>query len=393
MATLAARLTQQLASYHEQKKYRPQDILESEQGGRVRINGREAIMLASNNYLGLASHPKIKEAAVKAIEKYGAGTAGVRYLCGNMTLHHQLEERLADWLGFEACLVLTSCFAANQGVIPALMDRGDVIFSDELNHASIIDGVRLARADKKVYKHSDMDDLDRLLAENPTDGLKMIVTDGVFSMEGDTVPLDRLIPIAEKHGAFVMVDDSHATGFVGETGRGTPELYGVQGKIDILTSTMGKALGGIAGGFVCGSKDLRDYLTQAARTYIFTNALPPAVLGASLAALDIVQSSTELVDRLRANTRRFRERIKQVGYSIPEGDHPIVPVIVGDTPKALELAKGLFEEGVFATGFGFPLVPEGQARVRAQISAAHTEKDIDDAVAAFEKVGRRLGII
>ena len=393
MAALADRIAQQLVTYHEQEKYRPQDILESEQAGRVRINGREAIMLGSNNYLGLASHPKIKEAAISAIEKYGAGTAGVRYLCGNMTLHHELEERLADWLGYEACLVLTSCFAVNQGVIPALQGDGDLIVSDELNHASIIDGVRLSRADKRVYKHCDMDDLDTHLAGNPTDGLKMVVTDGVFSMEGDTAPLDRIVEVAQKHGAFTVVDDSHATGFVGPTGKGTPELYGVEEKIDILTSTMGKALGGIAGGFICGTKDLRDYLTQAARTYIFTNALPPAVLGASLAALDLVRSSTELMDKLRANTRRFRDRMKQVGYQIPEGDHPICPVIVGETPKALELAKGLFEEGVFATGFGFPLVPEGQARVRAQISAAHTDQDIDDAVAAFEKVGKRLGII
>jgi glycine C-acetyltransferase len=393
MATLADRVAEHLATYHAERKYRPQDILESEQGGRVRINGREAIMLASNNYLGLASHPKIKEAAIRAIEQYGAGTAGVRYLCGNMTLHHELEERLADWLGFEACLVLTSCFAANQGVIPAVVREGDLILSDELNHASIIDGVRLARATKKIYRHCDAEDLDRQLAENPTDGLKMVITDGVFSMEGDAAPLDRLLEVAQRHGAFLLVDDSHATGFVGPTGKGTPEQYGVEGKVEILTSTMGKALGGIAGGFICGSRDLRDYLTQAARTYIFTNALPPAVLGASIAALDLVQSSTELRDRLYANTRQFREQMAQVGYKIPEGDHPICPVIVGETPKALDLAKGLFEEGVFATGFGFPLVPEGQARVRAQISAAHTERDIAEAVAAFEKVGKRLGII
>jgi len=393
MERLKERVAGRLGEFHEAKKYRPQDLLESEQSARVIINGREAIMLASNNYLGLASHPKIKEGAIEAIKKYGAGTAGVRYLCGNTKLHHQLEERIADWLGYQACLVLTSCFDANQGLIPVLMGEGDFIFSDRLNHASIIDGTRLSRAKTIIYEHLDPEDLQRLLKETNADGLMMVITDGVFSMEGEYAPLDRLGEIAESHGAFTVVDDSHATGFVGKNGRGTPEVLGVEGRIDILTSTMGKALGGVAGGFVCCSKDVRDLLTQTARTYIFTNAVPPPVLGASLAALDLVQSSTELRDKLLANTMKFRQDMKAVGYQIPEGEHPIVPVIVGETPKAIELGEELFKEGVFAIGFGYPLVPEGTARVRAQISAAHTEKDLEDAVSAFERAGKRLGII
>ena len=393
MDKLEERVAGKLAEFHEAKKYRPQAVLESEQGGRVIIDGREVVMLASNNYLGLASHPKIKEGAVKAIEKYGAGTAGVRYLCGNTRLHLQLEERIADWLGYQACLVLTSCFDANQGLIPALVGRGDVIFSDRLNHASIIDGTRLSRAETIIYEHMDVEHLQQLLKETSPDGLEMIVTDGVFSMEGEYAPLDQLVALAENYGAFTVVDDSHATGFVGKNGRGTPEVLGVEGRIDVLTSTMGKAMGGVAGGFICCSKDIRDLLTQTARTYIFTNAVPPAVLGASLAALDLVQSSTELRDQLLANTMKFRKDMKAVGYQIPEGEHPIVPVIVGETPKAIELGEELFKEGVYAIGFGYPLVPEGTARVRAQISAAHTEKDLVDAVSAFERAGKRLGVI
>jgi len=274
-----------------------------------------------------------------------------------------------------------------------LKGEGDFIFSDSLNHASIIDGTRLSRAKTIIYEHLDPEDLQRLLKETSTDGLRMVITDGVFSMEGEHAPLDRLVEIAESHGAFTVVDDSHATGFVGKNGRGTPEVLGVEGRIDILTSTMGKALGGVAGGFICCSKDVRDLLTQTARTYIFTNAVPPPVLGASLAALDLVQSSTELRDKLLANTMKFRQDMKAIGYQIPEGEHPIVPVIVGETPKAIELGEELFKEGVFAIGFGYPLVPEGTARVRAQISAAHTEKDLEDAASAFERAGKRLGII
>ncbi|HZO93055.1 MAG TPA: glycine C-acetyltransferase [Candidatus Baltobacteraceae bacterium] len=351
----------------------------------------DVIVLSSNNYLGLADHPDVVEAGIEGLRRYGAGTASVRFICGTFDVHRRLEERIAAFLGFEAALSYVSCWTANEGLIPTIATAGNTIISDELNHASIIDGCRLAGAKRTRYKHGDMADLEQKLKE--ADGTAFVITDGVFSMEGSIAKLPEIVALAERYGAVTIVDDSHGTGVMGKTGRGTIEHFGLEGKIDVVTGTLGKALGGAAGGFVAGSAALIDTLVQRSRTQLFSNALPATVACSALAAIDVLDAHPELVERQRENVRYFRAGLTKLGFTPLEGPSAIVPIIVGDTAFAIAMSDRLLKEGVFVTGFGYPVVPEGTARVRVQMSSALTREELDRALAAFEKVGRELGVI
>jgi glycine C-acetyltransferase len=394
MATaFPARLQQMLQDSKKARSFKEAEVLQSQQATHVKIDKRDILMLSSNNYLGLASHPKLKEAGKKAIEEWGCGAASVRFICGTLDIHLELERKIAQFLGVEDSLLYVSCSAANEGLIPTLIQKEDEIFSDELNHASIIDGIRLCRGTKYIYKHRDMDDLKRCLDESKGSGIRMIVTDGVFSMEGDYPPLPELTKLAQEYDAFIVVDESHATGFVGEHGRGTAEKFGLPMDITIQTGTLGKALGGACGGYVAGPKDLINVLKAKSRPYIFSNALPPAMIFIAMAAIDLIQSDPSFRERVLDNTRYFRDKIGGLGLAVLPGDHPIVPIIIGETEDAIRMSEELLDEGVYVSGFGFPIVPKGEARLRAQISAAHTREDLDFAVKAIETVSKRLGLI
>jgi glycine C-acetyltransferase len=351
----------------------------------------DVIVLSSNNYLGLADHPDVIAAGIEGLKRYGAGTASVRFICGTFDVHRELEEKIASVFGFEAALSYVSCWAANEGLIPTVATAGNTVISDELNHASIIDACRLAGGKRLRYKHGDMADLEAKLRD--AEGTPFIVTDGVFSMEGSIAKLPEIVELAEKYGAVTIVDDSHGTGVMGKTGRGTIEHFGLEGRIDILTGTLGKALGGAAGGFVAGSEALVDTLVQRSRTQLFSNALPATVACSALKAIELLETEPQLVETQRANTAYFREGLKRLGFEPLEGPSAIVPIIVGDTAFAIAMSDKLLQEGVFVTGFGFPVVPQGTARVRVQISSALTREELDRALAAFEKVGRELGVI
>jgi glycine C-acetyltransferase len=351
----------------------------------------DVIVLSSNNYLGLADHPEVVAAGIAGLKKYGAGTASVRFICGTFDIHRDLEEKIAAVFGFEASLSYVSCWAANEGVIPTIATAGNTIISDELNHASIIDACRLCGAKRMRYQHGDMAELEARLRE--AEGTPFIVTDGVFSMEGSLAKLPEIVALAETYDAVTIVDDSHGTGVMGKTGRGTIEHFGLEGKIDILTGTLGKALGGGAGGFVAGSKALVDTLVQRSRTQLFSNALPATVACSALKAVELLETQPALVEAQRANTQYFRAGLQRLGFKPLDGPSAIVPIIVGDTAFAIAMSDRLLKEGVFVTGFGFPVVPEGTARVRVQISSALTRDELDRALAAFEKVGRELGVI
>jgi glycine C-acetyltransferase len=351
----------------------------------------DVIVLSSNDYLGLADHPDVVSAGVAGLEKYGAGTASVRFICGTFDVHRVLEEKIASFFGFEAALSYVSCWTANEGLLPTIGTKGNTLISDELNHASIIDGCRLAAAKRLRYKHADMADLEARLKES--EGTAFIVTDGVFSMEGSVAKLPEIVALAERYDAVTIVDDSHGTGVTGRTGRGTIEHFGLEGKVDILTGTLGKALGGAAGGFVAGSGALVDTLIQRSRTQLFSNALPPTVASSALRAIEVLETHPELIAKQRENIRYFREGLKRLGFEPLAGDSAIVPIIVGDTAFAIAMSDRLLKEGVFVTGFGFPVVPEGTARIRVQISAALERADLDRALAAFERVGLDLGVI
>jgi glycine C-acetyltransferase len=347
----------------------------------------------ANNYLGLSGHPTLLAAARAALDARGYGLSSVRFICGTQDLHRELERRLAAFFGFADAILFSSCFDANGGVFEALLGEQDAIVSDALNHASIIDGIRLAKARRYRYAHADLADLESRLGEAADARIRLVVTDGVFSMDGDLARLDEICAIAGRHRAMVLVDDSHASGFVGRTGRGTPEHFGVQGRVDVLTSTLGKALGGAAGGFVAGPQEVVDLLRQRARPYLFSNTLAPPIVGASLAALDLLEGSTELRDRLMQNAMRFREGMTAAGFQLKPGFHPIVPIMLGDARLAVDFARDLLEEGIYVVGFSFPVVPKGEARIRVQLSAAHTPEMVERAVAAFVKVGRRRGVV
>lgn len=393
-----ASLEQTIEQLKTDKVYKRLNYLDSPQSARVRMEGRgDVLILSSNNYLGLSDEPNVIEAGIEGLRRFGAGTASVRFICGTFTIHRDLEEALARFVGTEASLTYVSAWNANEGFTATIAQEGDFIISDALNHASIIDSMRLAKAITKcttaVFKHSDMDDLRAKLIEAKGATRRVIWTDGIFSMEGAIAKLPDILQIAREHDAIVVMDDSHATGVLGKTGRGTAEHFGVLGEVDVITSTLGKALGGAAGGFVAGSNALADYLTQRSRPQLFSNALPPTVAASALAAVEFVEDHPERVRTLQDNARYFREQITEAGFKPLPGETPIIPIIVGETAAAIQMSELLLEQGVFVTGFGFPVVPHGQARVRCQISAAHTRDDLDEAVRAFKSVGARLGII
>ena len=392
------RLEGELEQFIRDGVYKRLNYLDSPQGPRVRMEGRgEVIILSSNNYLGLSNQPEVVAAGKAALERWGAGTASVRFICGTYTVHRALEAACARLVGTGASLSFVSAWNANEAVPATLLGEQDIVISDQLNHASIIDAARLAKAITKcqtaVYRHADLADLAEKLTAARDRRTRMVITDGVFSMEGSIAPLPDLVELCRRHAAVLVVDDSHATGVLGAQGRGTAEHYGLVGEVDIITSTLGKALGGAAGGFVAGSAAVCDYLTQRARPQLFSNALPPTVAGSALASIEYLEAHPDRVATLRSNAGYFRERLLELGFKPLPGETPIIPVILGETSAAIRMSELLLAEGVFVTGFGFPVVPQGQARVRCQVSAAHTRDDLDQALAAFGKVGRQLGLI
>jgi glycine C-acetyltransferase len=388
MSVLTEQVGDELDALREARTYKRFNILESPQGAVVRMAGRgEVIVLSSNNYLGLAGHPEVVRAGIEGLERYGAGTASVRFICGTFAPHIELERKLAELSGTEAALTYVSCWNANEAVIPTLTDSTTVIFTDELNHASIIDAVRLSRpAEKVIYPHSDMAKLREGLAGAPRGARKLIVTDGVFSMEGDLARLPEIVELAREFDAVVIVDDSHGVGVLGKTGRGVVEHFGLLGEVDVLTGTLGKALGGAAGGYVAASEEVCDLLQQRSRPQLFSNALPPTVACSALRAIELMLEEPELLARLRENTRAFRAMLADAGYRPLEGESAIVPIIVGETADAIALSERLLDEGVFVTGFGFPVVPEGTARIRVQMSAALESEHLERAIEAFRRV-------
>ena len=398
--SFAARLGAELEQFKQDGVYKRLNYLEAPQGARTNMQGRgNVVILSSNNYLGLCNEPEVVAAGKRALDQFGAGTGSVRFICGTFTIHRELEQALARFVGCESSLTYVSCWNANEGLVATLLGEQDIVISDQLNHASIIDAIRLAKTITKcqtaVYRHSDMADLeDKLRAAQATKArLKLIFTDGVFSMEGDIAKLPDIVALARKYDAAVAMDDSHATGVLGASGRGTAEHYAMLGQVDIITSTLGKALGGAAGGFTAGAAELADYLTQRSRPQLFSNALPPTVAGSALAAVQHVEHHPELVRQLHDHARYFRERLVALGFKPLPGETPIVPVILGETAKAIQMSELLLNEGVFVTGFGYPVVPQGHARIRCQLSAAHTRDDLDFALAAFKRVGASLGLI
>jgi glycine C-acetyltransferase len=375
--------------------YKEERVIATPQGARIRVRpDRDVLNFCANNYLGLASHPAVVAAAHAALDRWGYGMASVRFICGTQEVHEALERRMAEFLEAEACILFSSCFDANGGVFEPLLDKDCALITDQLNHASIIDGARLCKAQRLIYAHGDMADLDARLTEaGAAAPLKLIATDGVFSMDGDIAKLADICDLAEKHRALIMVDDSHATGFMGRTGRGTPEHCGVQGRVDIISTTFGKALGGATGGCIAGRREIVELLRQRSRPYLFSNTLAPMVAAATIAVLDLLSKNTNLRDTLESNTRFFRQEIVAAGFDVRPGIHPIVPIMLHDERRAVEMARQLLDEGIYVTGFSYPVVPKGQARIRVQVSALHTRDDLYACVDAFRRVGKRLGII
>ncbi|HQE67185.1 MAG TPA: glycine C-acetyltransferase [Bacillota bacterium] len=386
-------ITQRLNELKEQGVYRKLPVLESPSGPRCIVNGKNVINLSSNNYLGLANHPRLREAGKKAIDKWGMGAGAVRTIIGTMSIHEELEEKLAKFKHVEAVLVFQSGFTANAGAIPGIVDKGDVIISDELNHASIIDGCRLSRADVVRYKHSDMEDLERVINEVKDNyNIKLIITDGVFSMDGDIAKLPEIVELAEKYGCLTYVDDAHSSGVLGKSGQGSAHHFGLSDRVDVQIGTLSKAIG-VVGGYVAGRRNLIEWLNHRGRPFLFSTAAPPAVAAACIEAVNILSESTELTDRMWDNANHFKKKLNELGFNTGKSETPITPVITGDDRKAVELSKRLFEEGVFAQAIVFPTVPKGGARVRTIVTAAHTKADLDEAAAAFAKVGRELELI
>jgi glycine C-acetyltransferase len=368
-------------------------IIESPQAGHIEVGGRQVLNFCANNYLGLSSHPAVIEAAKHALDERGYGLSSVRFICGTQDRHKELEAEISKFLGTDDTILYSSCFDANGGLFETLLGPEDAIISDALNHASIIDGIRLCKAQRHRFVHDDLDQLESILRETQGARLRMVATDGVFSMDGDVARLDEICDLAEKYGAMVMVDDSHATGFVGKTGRGTHEFRGVQDRVDIITSTLGKALGGASGGFTSARKEIVDVLRNRSRPYLFSNTVAPPIIAGSLAVLRILEGSTQLRDRLETNTLRFRRGMAEAGFSIRPGEHPIVPIMLGEAKLAVDFAARLLDEGIYVIGFSYPVVPKGAARIRVQLSAAHTDDDIDRAIAAFTTIGKQMGVI
>jgi len=398
-------IIKELARLEESKTFKYETALESAQAGVVQVKKKDVVMLASNNYLGMANHPLVKKAAIDGIKKYGYGMASVRFICGTQTIHLELEKKISKFVGAEDTILFSSCFAANEGFFASITNEKlgldhykDVIYSDRLNHASIIDGQRLCKpetTDKKIYNHADVAHLEQLLEEdrNKDYRLRIVATDGVFSMEGDLAPLHDIVEVCRKYNAMLFVDDSHAIGVCGKSGRGTPEEFGVLGRVEVLTGTLGKAIGGASGGYISGSKELISYLRQKSRPYTFSNSLPPPIVLACIASFDLLSKDKSIVKRLHENTAYFRREIKNLGFTIIDGTHPIVPVMLGEASTAQDMSAALLKEGVYIKGLWFPVVPHGEARLRTQISAALTKRDLDRALEAFRKVGKKMKLI
>ena len=391
---LEKQLKQEIETIKEAGLYKSERIITSPQGAKVTLNdGKEVLIFCANNYLGLSSHPLVTEAAKQAIDTHGFGMSSVRFICGTQDIHKTLEQKIAQFLGTEDTILYAAAFDANGGVFEPLLNEEDAIISDALNHASIIDGVRLCKAERHRYEHNNMADLEEKLKATQHCRNRMIVTDGVFSMDGTIAQLDKIVQLAEQYNALIMVDECHASGFMGNMGRGTHEYHNVMGKIDIITGTLGKALGGAMGGFTSGKKEIIELLRQRSRPYLFSNTLAPSIVGAGIAVFDLLSASTDLRDKLWENTAYFRKSMTDAGFDIKPGVHPIVPVMLYDAKLSQEFAAALLEEGIYVVGFYYPVVPKGQARIRVQISAAHDREDIDNAIAAFVKVGKQLNVI
>jgi glycine C-acetyltransferase len=392
--TLKPVLEQELAAIEEAGLYKRERIITSPQGADITVQGgKEVINFCANNYLGLSSHPKVIQAAKETLDTHGYGMSSVRFICGTQDIHKQLEAKIAEFLGTEDTILYAAAFDANGGVFEPLFNEQDAIISDELNHASIIDGVRLCKAQRQRYKHDDMADLEEKLKATQSCRHRIIVTDGAFSMDGTIAQLDKICELAEKYNSLVMIDESHCSGFIGKTGRGTHEHHNVMGKIDIITGTLGKALGGASGGFTSGRKEIIDMLRQRSRPYLFSNTLAPSITGASIAVLNLLSETTELRDKLEKNTQYFRSKMTEAGFDIRPGVHPIVPVMLYDAKLSQDFAAKMLEEGIYVIGFYYPVVPQGKARIRVQISAAHEKEHLDKAIEAFTKVGKQLGVI
>jgi glycine C-acetyltransferase len=386
-------LQKELKTIEESGLFKRERIITSKQGATVKVNGKEVIIFCANNYLGLSSHPNVVEAAHKTLETHGYGMSSVRFICGTQDIHKTLEEKISKFVGQEDTILYAACFDANGGIFEPLLGEEDAIISDELNHASIIDGVRLCKAQRYRYKNCHMNDLEEQLKKAQKQRYRLIVTDGVFSMDGFVAPLDTICDLADKYNAMVMVDESHASGFIGKTGRGTIELKNVMHRVDIVTGTLGKALGGAMGGFTSSKKEVIDMLRQRSRPYLFSNSLAPHIVGASIAVLDMLSETTSLRDKLEWNINYFKDGMRKIGLEFKNGDSAIVPVMLYDAKLSQTFADTLLQEGIYVTGFFFPVVPKGQARIRVQLSAAHEKEHLDKAIAAFEKVGKELGVI
>lgn len=391
-------LTNELQSIRDAGLFKDERIIMTPQGAEIEVKGgKEVLNFCANNYLGLSSHPKVIEAAHKTLDEWGYGMSSVRFICGTQDIHKILEKKISDFLHTEDTILYVACFDANGGVFEPILGKEDAIITDQLNHASIIDGIRLCKAQRYIYSHGDMSELEEKLKETQQFRYRLVATDGVFSMDGDIAKLDEIVQLAEKYDAMVMIDDAHSTGFMGKTGRGTPEYRGVLGKIDIITGTLGKALGGASGGFISGRKELIEMYRQRSRPYLFSNTVAPAVVGASIAVFDLLSETTELRDKLEANTKYFREKMTEAGFDITPGVHPIVPIMLGkfenDAKLSQDMAKDLLDEGIYVIGFYYPVVPKGQSRIRVQLSAAHDKHHLDKAIEAFTKVGKKHGVI
>jgi len=390
---LVQRVGAELEEIKQAGLFKTERVIESPQGAVIKVGGLEVLNFCANNYLGLSSHPNVIEAAHQAIDQRGFGMSSVRFICGTQDIHKELEAKISAFLGTEDTILYAAAFDANGGVFEPLFNEEDALISDALNHASIIDGVRLCKAQRFRYEHNNMEDLERKLQEAASCRSRIIITDGSFSMDGTIAQLDKIVVLAEKYDAAVMIDECHSSGFLGKTGRGTHEYRGVMGKIDIITGTLGKALGGASGGFTSGRKEIIEMLRQRSRPYLFSNTLAPSIVGASIAVLDMLTETTELRDKLEYNTRYFRSKITEAGFDIKPGDHPIVPIMLYDAVLAQKMAARLLEEGIYVIGFFFPVVAKGQARIRVQLSAAHEQAHLDKAIAAFIKAGKELGVL
>lgn len=391
-------LQKEIQSIHDAGLFKDERIIMTPQGAEIEVKGgRQVLNFCANNYLGLSSHPKVIEAAHKTLDEWGYGMSSVRFICGTQDIHKILEQKISQFLQTEDTILFAACFDANGGTFEPILGAEDAIITDQLNHASIIDGIRLCKAQRSIFKHGDMADLEERLKETQNARYRLVATDGVFSMDGDIAKLDEICELADKYDALVMIDDAHSTGFLGKTGRGTPEYRGVMGRVDIITGTLGKALGGASGGFISGKKELIELYRQRSRPYLFSNTLAPAVAGASIAVFDLLSETTELRDKLEWNTKYFREKMTEAGFDITPGVHPIVPIMFGkfenDAKLSQDMARDLLDEGIYVIGFYYPVVPRGQARIRVQLSAAHEKEHLDRAIEAFTKIGKKYSVI